>query len=194
MVDEVVGNLEGQTDIASIAAIRSARLRRHSVHDAGGLDRIFDQRAGLELLKARDRRDIELPAFRRQIHHLAAGHPGRSRGPGKFQHEIGPNPRVLVRFGIGQDFERQRVQAVAGQDRFRLAEGLVNRELATPELRIVHARQIVMNQRIDVDGLDGAADAKRARTVDREQPRRRHSKQRPKPLATADRGVPHRII
>src|SRR5690348_18363815 len=50
MVDQVVGDLEGKADIACIAAVRGAPLRRHSNHNARGLDRIFDQCPGLELL------------------------------------------------------------------------------------------------------------------------------------------------
>ena len=67
-----------------------------------------------------------------------------------------------MRRGVREDFERQRVKAVSGKHGFSLAEGLVDRRLAAPQVRIVHARQIVVDQRINVDRLDRAADAKRA--------------------------------
>jgi hypothetical protein len=69
---------------------------------------------------------------------------------------------------MGEDLERQRVQAVAGKHRLRLAERLVHRRLAAPQVGIVHARQIIVDQRIDVDRLDRAADAQRTLGVDRE--------------------------
>ena len=95
---------------------------------------------------------------------------------------------------MGEDLERQSVKAVAGEHRLGLAKGLVHRRLAAAQVGIVHARQIVVDQRIDVDRLDRAADAKRALAVDREQPRRGHGEQRAEPLAAADRAVPHRLV
>src|SRR4029079_1162364 len=50
VVDEVVGDLEREADVAGVAAIGRPRLVRHLRHHARGLDRIFDQSAGLELL------------------------------------------------------------------------------------------------------------------------------------------------
>jgi hypothetical protein len=88
---------------------------------------------------------------------------------------------------MGEDIERESVQAVAGKDRRSLAEFLVNRSLSAPQLGIVHARQIVMDQRIDVDRFDRAADPKRALAVDRKKPRCGDGQQRPKALASADR-------
>ena len=96
--------------------------------------------------------------------------------------------------GSREDLERQRVEAVAGEHRGRLAERLVHCRLAAPKLGIIHARQIVVDQRIDVDRLDRAADPKRALAIDREQARRGDGEQRTKPLAAADRGVAHGVV
>ena len=104
---------------------------------------------------------VELLPLGSEVHHLPAGHSGRSRGARQLEHQVGPHPRILVRRRMGEDLERQRVKAVAGEHRFRLAEGLVDGRLAPPEIGIVHARQIVVDQRIDVDRLDRAADAQR---------------------------------
>ena len=129
-----------------------------------------------------------------QVHHLPAGHAGRPGGARQLEHEVGADPRILVGRRIGEDFERQRMEAVAGKHRLGLAERLVDGRLAAPEVGIVHARQIVMDQRIDVDRLDRAADAQRALPVDREQARRGDGEQRPEPLAAADRRMAHRFI
>ena len=194
MVDEVVGDLEREADVARIAAIGRPRLGRQLGHDARRLDRIFDQRAGLQLLEPGDRRKVELLALRGEVHHLSAGHARRAGRSGQLEHEVGADPRVLVRRGMGEDLERQSVEAVAGEHRLGLAERLVNGRLAASQVGIVHARQIVVDQRIDMDRLDRAADAKRPLAVDREQSRRRNGEQRPKALAAADRGMAHRLV
>ena len=54
MIDEVVGNLESEADVAGIAAIGRPGLAGEADDDARRLDRIFDQRAGLELLHPGD--------------------------------------------------------------------------------------------------------------------------------------------
>src|SRR5215218_2391092 len=59
VVDEIVGDLEREADVACISAIWSPPLGRQLGHDAGRLHRIFYERAGLKLLKARDRRQVE---------------------------------------------------------------------------------------------------------------------------------------
>ena len=63
MIDQIVGDLEGEADVARIAAIGRARIIGQPRHDAGRLDRIFDQRAGLELLEPGDGRKVERLAF-----------------------------------------------------------------------------------------------------------------------------------
>ncbi len=58
---------------------------------------------------------------------------------------------------------------------------------------IVHARQIVMDQRIDVDRLDRRAGADAALLVEPEQPAGGDGQQRPDALAAAEPGVAHRL-
>src|SRR4051794_20997722 len=43
MVDEVVGDLERQSNVAGVAAIWRTGLGLHLVHNAGGIDGIFDE-------------------------------------------------------------------------------------------------------------------------------------------------------
>ena len=192
-IDEVVGDLECEADVARIATIRRPRLIRQLGHDARRLDRIFDQRAGLELLQPGDRRDIEGLPFGDEVHHLPAGHSARSGGAGKLEHQLAPHPRIVVRGRMREDVERERVQAIAGEHRLRLAERLVDGQLAAPQVRVVHARQIVVDQRINVDRLDRAADAERPLRIDREQARRGDGEHRAEPLAAADCRVAHRL-
>ena len=96
-----------------------------------------------------------------------------------------------MRRGMRENVERERVQAVAGEHRLCFTERLVDRQLAAPQVGVVHAREIVMDQRINVDGLDRAPDAERPLRIDREQPRSGDGEHRAEPLAAADRRVAH---
>ena len=154
---------------------------------------IFDQRAGLELLQPGDRADVERLPFGDEVEHLPARHAVRARGARQFEHQLGADERVLVGRGIGDDLERQVVEAVAGEHRGRFVEGLVDGRLAAAQVVVVHARQIVVDQRIDVDRLDRRAGADRAVLVESEQAAGGDGQQRAKPLAAADAGVAHRL-
>src|SRR5205085_7735062 len=51
MVDQIVRDLECQPDVPRIAAIGCARVTVQFGHDARRLNRIFDERAGFQLLE-----------------------------------------------------------------------------------------------------------------------------------------------
>jgi len=55
--------------------------------------------------------------------------------------------------GPRQGIESQRQQAIANQDRSRLVERLVNGRPASPQVVVVHGRQVVMDQRITMDAF-----------------------------------------
>ena len=111
---------------------------------------------------------VEPLAFGDQVHHLPAGHARRADRARQLEQQIGAHPGVVVSRRMSENFERQRVKAVAGEHGDRFAERLVNGRLPAPQIGVVHARQVVVDQRIDVDRLDGAADPQCARRVDRE--------------------------
>ena len=54
------------------------------------------------------------------------------------------------------DFECLGQQGVAGEDRDALTEDFVVGELAAPVIVVVHGREVVVDERIGVDALDGA--------------------------------------
>ena len=60
-VEQVVGDLEGEADVARIAAQARAPLRRNPAKDRARLDRPGDERAGLERLAAGDGGFLEAP-------------------------------------------------------------------------------------------------------------------------------------
>lgn len=92
---------------------------------------------------------------------------------------------------IGNDLERQVVEAIAGQHRGRFVECAVNGRLSAAKIIIIHARQIVMYQRIDVDCLDCRAGTNGPLLGKSEQAAGGNRQQRPKPLPTAEPGVAH---
>jgi hypothetical protein len=55
----------------------------------------------------------------------------------------------------GQQFEGERLQRVAGEDGGRLVERDVAGRLAAAQIVVVHRRQVVVDQRVGVDHLDG---------------------------------------
>ena len=58
---------------------------------------------------------------------------------------------------FGQHLEGEAQQAIAGQDRHRLAEDLVARRPAAAEIVVVHGGQVVVNERIGMDHLHGTS-------------------------------------
>ena len=132
--------------------------------------------------------------FRLQIHHLPARHAGGAGRARKLQHQFGADEGIGVSRGIGENLERQRVEAVARQDRGRLVESLVDGGFAASEIVIVHRRQIVMNQRIDMDAFERERGAAGAIPIHPEQPRGGEDEQRPQALAAADRRMAHRPV
>ena len=186
--------MEGETDVAGIAAQVGAPLGRHAAEDSAGLHRGEDQRAGFHRLQPGDGGQVEGGALRLEVHHLPARHAGRAGSAGEIEDELGADERIGVSRGIGEHLERQRVEAIAGEDRGRLVELLVHRRAAAAQVIIVHRRQVVMDQRIDVDCLQRGRDPARAVHVAIEQPRGGEDEQRAQSFAAVDGGVAHRAI
>ena len=153
-----------------------------------------DERAGLKLLEPRDRSDVERHFFGGEIHHLAAGHARGTGRAGEFRDELRPDERILVRRLGGQHLKGERVERVSGENGGAFVVSAVDGRLATPEVVIVHAGQVVMDQRVDVDAFDGEAHAKRTLPVDMEEAAAGDDEQRAKPLAATDRSIAHGFV
>ena len=107
-----------------------------------------------------------------QVHHLPAGHARRARRarPARAPARRGrTGPRGSS--GSARISNASACRLSPARIAVGLVEGLVDGRLAAPQIVVVHARQIVVDQRIDVDRLDRRADPQRARPVDREQSR-----------------------
>ena len=87
---------------------------------------------------------------------LGARRPGPAPATSASRAVRGPKRR------IGQQFEGQRLQRVARQDRRRLVPFHMHRRLAAPQVVVVHAGQVVMDQGIGMQRLDRRRRADRA--------------------------------
>ena len=89
--------------------------------------------------------------------------------------------------------ERRRLQRVAGEQRHRLAERDVRRGTPAAQRVVVHAGQVVVDQRIGVDHLDRCRHRVDHRDVGVRELAGRVGKERPHPLAAAQHGIAHRL-
>ena len=145
-----------------------------------------DQRAGLEpvhALKCGQRRAAARPQAR-----SIAWPPAMPRDPDAVGEHAGKPRRRIAQVGAGEHFEGQRLQGIAGQQRRRLAERDMTGRLAAAQHVVVHARQVVVDERIGVDQLDrgrgivdarGSAPARLARRIG-EQRAQRACRRRPR--------------
>ena len=95
---------------------------------------------------------------------------------------------------IAQYLERERQQGVAGENGGGFVIGAVDGRLAAAQIVVVHAGEIVVDERVDVDALDREAGPDRALPGDPEQAGGGDGEERSKPLAAADGRVAHRLI
>ncbi len=84
---------------------------------------------------------------------LSAHHAGRASGQGQFRH--GAQQHVRRQGRAAHDQKGVSQQAISGQNGRGLVESLVIGRLAAPQIVIVHSGQIVMDQGIGVDHLNG---------------------------------------
>jgi hypothetical protein len=136
---------------------------------------------------------VELLADARQVDRLAAGHPGTARGARKQAAQVRLQGRGDAAVVGRQDLERERLHRVAGEHRLGDAVADVDRRLAAPEDIVVHARQIVVDERIGVDQLDRAGGTERGAVIAVDRVGGGEHEQRPQPLAAVEDGIAHRI-
>ena len=145
-VEEIVGNLECQPDVAGVTAKACAALRRYAGHDCCAFQAKADERSGLQLLQPSDGSDIEAHLLGGQIYHLPAGHTRRTGSSRESGDQLRPDERIFMSRVIGEHFEGERVQGVARKDGRAFVEGLMNRRLPAPQVVIVHTRKVVVDQ------------------------------------------------
>jgi hypothetical protein len=95
---------------------------------------------------------------------------------------------------LRQNLEGNRKQGVAGEHRGRLVEGHMSRRQPPPQIIIVHAGQIVVDQGIGVQNLDGSGHPQSAGGIDAKQGRGAHDQERPQPLSPRENSIAHSLV
>ena len=109
VIEQIISDLEGQTNIAGIAAQLPPALGRNPAKDRPHLHRRTQQSAGFQLLQPGDRRQVKSLILGDDIHHLAARHAVHARCRAQRQHQFGAGEGIGDHFRIGENLKRQRV-------------------------------------------------------------------------------------
>src|SRR5690606_27231972 len=112
---------------------------------------------GLQPLHAGDA--AQVVAHAQQVDHLAAGHAARARGHGQAGGQLAADGRILVGVLVQDDVEGGGLQGVAGEDGGGLVIGPVHGGTAPAHVVVVHAGQVVVDQAVGVNALQGAGRA-----------------------------------
>ena len=151
-----------------------------------------NQRPGFHPVHLPKRCKVNLHAHALQVDHLPAAHPLGAAGKGEFSDQV--NNLAGIDRQLGQAPKRLGLQRIAREHRLGISELNVARGLAAAQHIIVHARQVIMNQGIGVNELNGdcslVADAERssgqaAGSIDKEGAN---------PLSAAQNGIAHGFI
>ena len=154
-VEDVVNHLEREADVmAEIrerAELRGRAVRAHAAEPHG----TAQQRGGLALVDEFQFGDGKFFAFAFQIGDLSGDELQRAGRAGDFQNDF--VVRIARKFfALRGDLKRLRQQRVAREHGDAFAENFVVGRLAAAEIVVVHRGQIVVDERIGVDALDGA--------------------------------------
>jgi hypothetical protein len=123
----------------------------------------------------------------RKIDRLSARHPRGARGVGEQRTRF----RGIGRSRRNERREGLRLQRIAREQRRRLAEGDVARRLATAEHVVVHARQVVVCERVRVNHLHGGRRPVDGIGIRFDELAGGVREKRPHPLASAEHRIAH---
>ena len=142
-----------------------------------------------------DLRHTEPLALHCQIDCLAPGHAKRAARLGQQLDQSQTHGRRGRQCRIAcQQLEGQRLQGVAHQNRRGLIVGLVTRRPAAAQIVVIHCRQIIVHERIDVHELDGAGRGLYLLFGQSHGVRGGEQQGRAHPLAAAEHAVAHRLM
>ena len=133
---------------------------------------------------------IERLAACSEVDFLSAGHPARTDGSCEQQYGLSSIAQGRGR----QRFEGATLQGIAGEERGRLAKCDVTGRLAAAKHVVIHARQVVMNERISMDQLDCGSHAVDDCRVCTSELARGVGEQRAYALAAAQHAIAHRLV
>jgi hypothetical protein len=151
-----------------------------------------NQRARLQSVHPFQVLDAQRLALGGQVHGLASGHAAQSCSLCQAAHQRKPQTGIRADRLIGQCRKRQCLEGIPGENGQGLTVGLVAGGLAAAHVVIVHGRQVVMDQRVDMDHLQRGRDPIQRGRRGRDGLTGRVDEQRAQALAAAERGIAHR--
>jgi len=130
------------------------------------------------------------PAFAFEIEHLTRNEPPASGGMREFRHQ--GRRRIAFRRGCGRkNFESHCQERIPREHGNSFAENFVICGASASKIVVVHARQIIVNQRIGVHTLDCACGRYRSRQIAAARFRRGEQQNGPKSFSTRKQAVTH---
>ena len=190
-IEKVVSDLEGEADILAVADDRLTLGLPCAAENGAGLTREDDQRAGLEPLKPCDGVEADLFALAVDVDHLTADHAGMAGRDGETLNQFGPNERIGVDVHRRHKLEGEALQGVAGEYRRRFVIFAMKGWLPAAQIVVVHARQVVMDQRIGMQAFDRRCRAGERGSIDTEESAGLERHEGTKALAAAEGCVAH---
>ena len=154
-IEDVVDDLKSEAErLAEVGERGEARGRGMGAHgteaDAGG-----QERGGFAAVDVLQSRAAEFLAFALEVGDLAADEPLAAAGAGEFADERGGGV-ARRRRGLCEDGKRDGEQRVAGEDGHAFTEDLVRSGPTAAKVVVVHAGEVVVDERVGVDALDRA--------------------------------------
>jgi len=210
-VEHVIDDLKCQAGLFAELAdahklIGVDRTKRRSVERAGD-DAGGDERAGLGAVNRLDEVGGGGNAFGLDVHHLAADHAGREGGVDAVGAtyagadgggDLAQDGDGNVRRGLERTdgLEGEGLQRVTGEHGDGFAEDDVAGRLAAAQVIVVERRQVVVDQRISVQHLDGGGEFFYAsgRSAAGNHARCLHAKDWPQALAAGKDAVAHGAV
>jgi len=154
-IEDVVHDLERQAKVASDPAQgghrRGVGAADQAAHDQRGLD----HRGGLvEMNELEVVRGGQVLLFGQQICHLAADEAAAARGVGEFADQ-GMGERGLACIALCQQGEGVGQEGIAGEQGGGFVKLAVSGGTTPAQVIVVHAREVVVDQGVGVQALDG---------------------------------------
>ena len=131
--------------------------------------------------------------FRIQIEDLAGNQSKAAGSTGQFGNEVGGGEST-VWFGPGDGGKGLRQKAIPRQNGDGFPKDAVIGRASTPEIIIIHAGEIVMNEGIGVNAFDGAGGRKRERFGATRRAGCRQTENRTEPFPSGKQAVPHGLV
>src|SRR5262245_48343997 len=157
-VKNVVNDLERETNaIAKSGNVLQFRVRgRRQI--GSDPNRYADQRPSLRSMDSLKLVRRYRHTFKPQVQNLTGDHPrGRPCSMPQRRDRLEQTVRRKP-FTLCDHLKRERQQRIAGEDCHRFTELFMARGLPTPEVIVVHSRQVIMDKRIRMNHLNGGRD------------------------------------